>query len=142
MVSFFTSLPSIARKVSDHKHWQLCGWSHLLSCISLHCNLQIFFFYTNKLPIHRDYPEVLKFGFALLCLFQIWAGKRQLISVTIVAPPLGGFWEGVLYVFACRGMLNFISLTKVKHNQTQSTLQRRLYSSTYHLMRWVCCEHG
>lgn len=57
----------------------------------------LFFFYTNKLPIYVDYPDVLKFGFALSCLFQKWAEKRQLISVTIVAPPLGVFWEEVLY---------------------------------------------
>lgn len=56
-----------------------------------------FFFNTDKLPIYLDYTEALKFGFAFLGLFWRWTGQRQLISVTITVPPLGVFWEEVLY---------------------------------------------
>lgn len=98
-VSFFTWLPSTESKSFwSYKHWWWCGWFHLLSCISLHWNLQtflfFFFFGTNKLPIHLDYTDVLKFGFVLLCLFWRWTGPRQLSSVTITSPLL--FWEEVL----------------------------------------------
>lgn len=57
----------------------------------------LFIFYTNDLSIHPDYAEVLKSGFALVCLAWRWTGWVLLTSVTTAAALLGAFWEKVLY---------------------------------------------
>ena len=70
-----------------------------------------FFFCTNKLPVHLDYADVLKFGFVLLHLFWRRAGPRQLSSVTITAPTSG-------------------SVLRRGARETQSTLQRQSHLSS------------
>lgn len=67
------------------------------------------FFCTNKLPVHLDYADVLKFGFVLLHLFWRRTGPRQLSSVTITARTSGS-------VLSAR--------------ETQSTLQRQSHLSS------------